>query len=565
MLRNILSKAAKLKHPIKVLGVIKNIFYFRKKRIKNKILNFRRDIYFKIKLSRFVRKHSIKASARSIIIWEAGGCDCTFTKNAIISKALNVRGFKTLFVLCDGIALACACRDIKENIPIKNWPTRCKDCLNYMLKIARKYDIEIVMLSSIISGTQKDELYNFAMHGDIYTLKKFKFHGVCVADIAWSSLVRYMQGLLVNFDGMSKDDEVVFRLYFFSALIHINAAFSIIKKYNPSAFLTSHGSYADYASAFILADKLGIPSTAWTSGYEKFKHYFFMPANVDRGLSEDTWNIIKNRILTDKQILLLNDFIKHRYQGKKASDIYVSADVENSKSLKSMLKIENNNPIVMLFAHINWDAILDEKNMIFASANDWVLESIKRMLSIKNVNWIIRVHPAELVYKSALTTDELIAKNFCVLQDHVKIINSNTSINSYGLYELLDVAITICGTVGIEVSLLGKSVIVCGNAHYSNKGFTIDVKSREEYFYTLENIHNIKALKNEQIELARRYAYSYFIERHVPLNIIDRAQGHWGDIDLSRLDELLPGKDMALDKLCEAIVLGKDVIIDQHI
>ena len=89
------------------------------------------------------------------------------------------------------------------------------------------------------------------------------------------------------------------------------------------------------------------------------------------------------------------------------------------------------------------------------------------------------------------------------------------------------------------------------------------MKTKEEYFNTLRSINNIKPLTQQQIELARRYAYSFFIQRQITINIINKKEGHFGNIDLNKLKKLLPGNDLIMDAICNGIVSGKDIILDE--
>ena len=242
----------------------------------------------------------------------------------------------------------------------------------------------------------------------------------------------------------------------------------------------------------------------------------------------------------------------------------VEIDHEHEKILRKLLGISNSNPIVCLFTHVNWDACFDFASMIFETANEWVIESIKKMIDNNQVNWIIRIHPGDLTDGTVFTTDALIKKEFPNLPNHIKVIWSDMAVNSYSVYQLIDVGITIFGTVGVELSALGKPVILAGDAHYAGKGFVIDSSSRQAYFKHLDNSFAITLLSAEQIELAQQYAYSYFIQRQIPITMIDQSKGgHWGGLDINKLNELLPGKNKALDKICEGIMQGSDVILDE--
>ena len=77
----------------------------------------------------------------------------------------------------------------------------------------------------------------------------------------------------------------------------------------------------------------------------------------------------------------------------------------------------------------------------------------------------------------------------------------------------------------------------------------------------LRRAADIAPLDPEQTALARRYAYWYFVQRHILINVIDSEQGHWGDPDIRRMDELLPGRDPVMDTVCRNIVEGKDVVL----
>ncbi|MDD5572005.1 MAG: hypothetical protein PHD97_12720, partial [Bacteroidales bacterium] len=351
-----------------------------------------------------------------------------------------------------------------------------------------------------------------------------------------------------------------------ASLVNTHIAEIVVNKHNPHSVYTSHGVYVDYAPIVFISEKKGIKTIVWDSGFSDFLHYFTVAKSSKeyrmRSLSEKAWNIRKQKKLSIEQNEKLNDYFHKRYFEAKARDLNINSKPEEKELLKRKIGIKNNLPIICLYAHISWDAVFGTGVMIFESANAWVIESIKKMITNKNVNWIIKVHPSEVADGSLYTASDIISKEFPVLPEHIKVLHHDSDINTYGTYKMIDAGITIYGTVGIELPTFGKPIIVAGNANFGNKGFSIDAKSKEEYFSILENAENIKPLTPEQIELAKKYAYSFFIQSQIPINIINKSEGHWGNIDIDRLDAILPEKDTVMDKICNGIINGKDVILD---
>lgn len=519
-------------------------------------------------LSNFLIANSnCRSNSPIVLIWELGGFTAILGKNAIFSIALKVRGYDTHCVICDGLPEACIQRGLEQNEKIESWSERCSGCLAKMKKTADKYGLNFSVIGDYIEEKQREEFSLLSESIEIEEILKYEYLGVKVGELAWSSTNRYMKGYIVDMLELRKEDEIIYRKYFYAALINSYVAKKVIEQIQPVSILTSHGVYVDYAPPISLGYTMGINTISWASGFADFKHYFTIPKAANklelRGITQIEWQKRVVQPLSEEENQRLDDFIHNRYFKAKARDISILSTPEDPIVLKHALGIDNDKPIICLFTHINWDACFDLSTMIFDTANQWVIESINKMAEITDVNWIIRIHPGEKTDGSLFTTDDVIKRKFNSFPEHIKIIWSDSDINSYGIYQLINAGITIFGTCGVELSLFGKPIIVAGNAHYSGKGFSIDAKSRQDYFSILEGARNICPLSNEQTLLARQYAYSYFIQRQIPINAINKSQGHWGDIDFSRLDDLLPGNDPVMDAICDGIVNAKDVILNK--
>lgn len=517
-------------------------------------------------VSSFLKKYS-KLSQKSpiVIVWELGGFEAILRRDAIISMALNVRGYKTHFILCDGHSKACVQREMhKENVC--EWEKSCLNCLNSMQRSAEKYNIEYSFASEYLDEKIFSQLRAFSKTIKLEDIKNYKYMDIDIAQGTLSSFIRYKKGYPT--DLIQKDDECVYREYFQTSLVNTYLANFLIKKYKPVAFFTSHGMYSDYQPAVFMGVKNSINVMAWSSSFFDMHHYYYPPKScknlMPRRISDQGWEGIKSQNLTQIQEQRLNKFFIDRYINAKTSDTLNFFDkLEGVVDLKKKIGITNNNPIVCLFTHLNWDACIDFPALIFEDSYQWVIESVQKMIEIEDVNWLIKIHPVEMRIGNYYGVVDEIKRKIGDIPSHVKILTPDLKINSYGLYNVIDVGITIMGTVGVELPSFSKPVITAGRFHFAQKGFTIDPESKGEYFKLLENIKSIRPLSDDQVRMARRYAYSYFIERQIPLTVINTAQGHWGDLDLNKLDRLLPGNDPIIDKICEGIIYGKDVALDE--
>ena len=98
----------------------------------------------------------------------------------------------------------------------------------------------------------------------------------------------------------------------------------------------------------------------------------------------------------------------------------------------------------------------------------------------QNLQLIIRVHPAEVdISKPSKqrVSDELF-KKYGKLPSNIFIVNSNENYNTYKILDKCDNILIYGSRLGIEMSALGKMVIVAGEGFIRNKNIAIDIVSK---------------------------------------------------------------------------------------
>ena len=105
------------------------------------------------------------------------------------------------------------------------------------------------------------------------------------------------------------------------------------------------------------------------------------------------------------------------------------------------------------------------------------------------------------------------------IPEHIHLVAADAKINTYDLVEIADLGLVYTTTVGMEMAMSGVRVIVVGNTHYRNKGFTLDPSSWEDYFDLLARVMTdptVYRLSEKQVAQAWNYAFRFFFEYPQP-------------------------------------------------
>src|SRR5262249_50962963 len=156
-----------------------------------------------------------------------------------------------------------------------------------------------------------------------------------------------------------------------------------------------------------------------------------------------------------------------------------------------------------------WDEALFFGNDLFDDFEHWLLETTRAACQNRNLNWIIKLHPANVIklldHQKTQTPSELVVlSQLGPLPEHVKILPADTDINTQSLFPLIDYGLTVRGTIGLELPCFGIPVLLAGTGRYSGKGFTIDPETREEYLKQLMSLHEVAPLSDEIVQMARQ-------------------------------------------------------------
>jgi hypothetical protein len=243
-------------------------------------------------------------------------------------------------------------------------------------------------------------------------------------------------------------------------------------------------------------------------------------------LSDASWERLRRMPWTEDRRQELRQEWQQRYATGDWWEIpsaQLSQPVVPPEETREKLGIDSRKKTAIVFPHVPWDASFSWGEDLFVDYQDWLLETLRAACRNPNVNWVVKVHPANVGksvrLREGTTTVEIeaIRQHLGSLPPNLVVLPPDSDIGTVSLFGVMDFCLTVRGTVGIEAASLGIPVLTAGTGRYDRRGFTIDSTSTQQYLERVLSIHTIPRLTVPQQELAQRFAYGMFLLR--PLGI----------------------------------------------
>jgi hypothetical protein len=492
------------------------------------------------------------------------------TFEPIIMMALYVRGCRITSLYCDKALPSCEFNvsgsnrprvigEFRPGVTRKTIDYQCSKCKHNLEEIYGCLPVDLTGLDRFLTGEDYELAAKLARAVAFEDFRKFTYDGVAVGEEAFASILR------ATFMGEVQDNgpnRFLATRYLMSGILTARGYEKAYTTLKPDHVVCIHGVYQTHGIAVKVANKLGIPAVVLGGGGirkstlvlchgETYHHQLINEPN-------DTW---KQFPLTDEQKSKTMDYaIKRRHSGAGVDYVsYHHNPIDDVEEVYRLCNIDKTRKIVSLFTNVIWDAQIYYNGNAFKDIFDWIVTSIETLGKNKNVWLVIRIHPAEAQSRIPPRQPMLaeIAKRFPTLPDNVRLVPPESDISSYTLAKE-SVANIIYGTkMGLEIALMKRPLIICGETFSRNKGYGIDISSKQQYEALLKDIHNISVDVVRNFETALQYAHYYYFRRMLDIPFAMESGGEGGSgkrILIEKLDDLAEGKFPAIDVICKGIL-----------
>jgi|GEM_PF-3052439 hypothetical protein len=303
---------------------------------------------------------------------------------------------------------------------------------------------------------------------------------------------------------------------------YVIASKQIVEKYKPDLVISIEKGTVGTCELFYSAINNNIDYIQYSSCHEPdsvmLKRYNKQNKRMHPfSVSDKNWDGIKYKEYMAPKV---REYFKNGYKKGdwfKYKNLSANKRIVEKDELVKILKLDKRKKNVIIFSHILNDAnFFYGKDIFEGGFRDWLVKTVEVASKNDKVNWLIKLHPANVFrrenqgYTGEFGEIIAIKEYLGEVPKNIKIIPADIDINPYSFFMLADYGITVRGTVGAELPCFGIPVLTAGSGRYSNKGFTIDSETKEEYLKKVQNIDLLKKLSSEQINLANKHAYLFF-------------------------------------------------------
>ena len=498
---------------------------------------------------------------RNVLFMTPRGMEYDLALMGVIALRLRLEGRNSHFILCDNLPM-CSQRDIRNNAR-----DICDRCIKSNVDFLSFNGFDYSSIWRYLDTDDVKEAKHIASEADPGRLDDIIFDGIPLGANQDIAISRYF------FRGSPEDNSDGRRVtgeFIYSAVLLEKAFYRAIEEFSPEMIIVPNGKVSWASIATALGEKHGIKviSIADLALFGKCgegKGWMFS----DEGPAVDfklvrSWGKWKDVPLTDEENEVLDRYLVSRKRGTR----YYPDPKDKIADIEKELNIEFTSPVITLFSNVVWDTSVIRKHRVFKDMFDWIEETINAADGSDYI-LVIRTHPAEKGVDGFVSRQKVvdeIHRRMPSLPPNVRIIPSESTISSYTLLNISEASLTYTSTLGMETVLSGKTTLTCSIPHWSGRGFSVDVASKEEYRAYLQDFSSIPVMNENQVELARRYAYMFFFRNLLPIKLFG-THSLWNvsHYNVSNVEEIMPGSNPYLDLAINSMVGEGDFTIPRHL
>ncbi len=464
-----------------------------------------------------------------------------------LAMALKLRGHDVQGILCNGLLPLCE-MNLGPNIR-----PPCDACIMNLSRYENAFGFHYERLKNYLTADDLKTAEELVAKTQEDELESLEVNGISVGLFAHREIQRYYRGFIFE---SAKDP--AFRKWLVSAVLLTWLSERWLGKTNPDIVGVCSGRTLSTAPIFEVAKQRGIHVVTWDGVATRPDGLMFAHNESATEIPLDSlWQTYSDVPLSQSELNELENFMGSWARSEVTPFPYNPDALEDESQIRQQLGLRMGRPLVVAYTNTSWDIAIIDRDVGFSSMFDWLFSFVELAVNHPDMDFVVRAHPAEKKVLAELQSRTPVCaeirKRF-TLPPNLKLIEGDDPISSYTLSNLAQVNMLYASRLGLEIALRGKRPWIAGAVTYRNKGFTLDLESKDHMFSLFKQDFSDQRLSANQVQLAQRFAYLWFFRYEVRLPILHPPDKRF---TLQSFSELGPGGDPVIEAICDSFVTGK--------
>lgn len=512
--------------------------------------------------------YSPTRSARVLIATGFRGDRATDAIEAPLAAALADHGVEVHVLRCDEALPAChnaGASNLKSLAAFDCAPVRemCHACCGGIERTFGACGATVHRLSHYLTATDLADALQAAAGTTYEEIPSIHRDGVPIGEYALAAAVHFFGRPSLGHATLDDEPEgeAVLRRFLSAALLLATAAQRFLRREHFDVVVAQHGFDLPQGLLHQICRRNGLRSVNW---WTKFRadcvifgstgFHTMLATESSRAWDETPW--------TGEMERRLLRYLDSRWSRGGEPGVPRDASV-GARAHQRTVRVDGFRRSIGLIPNLKWDIASDDPGIVYPTVREWVFDTIDFVSKRPDLQLIIRLHPHQpLIGRLAAA---LIATTYPALADNITVIPGESPVNTYSLMEQCDTVTVWGSTTGLELAARGVPVIVAGPAWVRGKGFTMDPRTKQEYFELLGGPPLRLRPDSSTIERARRCAYHFFFRHMLPMDLFERwsAAQEEGTLE-SLLADCRQRGHQSLEVICDGILYGKPFLYPDY-
>jgi hypothetical protein len=470
-----------------------------------------------------------------------------------IAKSCQTRGATVEYLLCDGLLPECDQHwDSKTNSPRPY--DLCQRCKATAKTSIDKLGLPCHWLGGFVDQAEKATAFAWAQNVTPAGLQQASFDGSPIGEWVYSSVISYFRQYPPDISNWHVVN--VYRGFLFGAAIVATGIRNYLEANAVDSALLFNGRQSITRVALEIFRQRGIRVLTHERA-EYQRGHITVKANVHCMSPEPFaafWSKWAHVPLERESLEATLKWLIQRRYGVNLAWIPFNKSSVSGSPLRTRLGLSRDKRLWALFTS-STDEVAGDPLMRgpYESQAAWVHDVVKWVGARDDIELVIKIHPnlgGNYYIGKAVHELEIYHQMKLALPANVRFVLPEDSVNAYSLAEEADLGLTFGSTIGLEMAMMGKPVLLASRALYEHGSHILTVRSKESLTNMLERC--LQATTNREIQRdAFRLLHYYIVACELPFPAVTVLGVYEAKLNYADPASLAPGKDHSLDRICD--------------